>query len=56
MVRTERRPDEFRVLDYVQAPSRADAVERWKNTNPLRSRTLDELGITVFALCDSGGI
>lgn len=56
MVRTERRPDEFRVLDYIRAPNRTEAVERWKNTNPKRSQTLDELGIIVFALCDAGGI
>ena len=56
MVRTERNPEEFRVLDYVQARNRIDAVERWRSTNPRQSQTLDELGISIFALCDAGGI
>lgn len=56
MVRTERRSEEFRVLDYVQARTRIEAVEVWRSTNPKRSQTLDELGMSVFALVDAGGI
>ena len=56
MVRTERRPEEFRVLDYVRARTRVEAVEAWRSANPKRSQTLNELGMSIFALVDAGGI
>lgn len=43
-------------LDFVEAPTKDEAIAEWRHENPGRNRTLEELEANVIALMFGGGI
>ena len=49
-------PQDWQVLDMVNAPTRDEAIEKWRLEKPRKDRTLDELNMRITALMEGGGI
>lgn len=47
---------DWQVLDMINAPTRDEAIEKWKLENPRKDQTLRELNMRITALMEGGGI